>query len=191
MQKRNCFIMRPLFSLAILIALLSWLFVFAQIISSIPLLSSQKVIPAFQIIAPVKTSLRPEPIDAKMEWINENTVRIPISYIQDLETKKNIFNSLQSQPSDPSLNGDKEKIYTLFNQYDKKIQLLSFQQEKNYTDYYFYSPKLEHDAENDKKDFLQTMPRKKQDTSLQDFNMQVVITKKYLYLGIPSVQYDF
>ncbi len=190
-QKRNYFIMRPLFSLTILIALLSWLFVFAQVISSIPLLPSQKVIPAFQITAPVKTPLRSEPINTKIEWINENTVRIPISYIQNLKTKKNFFSSLQAQSSGSPLNKNKEEIYTFFNQYDKEIQLLSFQQEKNYADYYFYSPRLEHDTENSKKYLLQKILTKKPDTSLQDFNMQVVITKKYLYLGIPSVQYDF
>jgi hypothetical protein len=71
---------------------------------------------------------------------------------------------------------DKDALLAYLQNYDKQIQLISCHTEKNYTDCYFFSPKIKQNG---------------QDAILGSFNLQAAITQKYVYFGIPLISYDF
>lgn len=71
---------------------------------------------------------------------------------------------------------DKNTVCSLLKTYDSDIRLVSCHKEKNYTDLYFYSPAIQ---------------KEKTGNSSRNFNVQAVITKKYIYFGSPFIQYDF
>lgn len=94
-------------------------------------------------------------------FLNTNTVRIPISYFCDNDT------------DDLS---DKQTIINYLKKYDQQIRLISCHKEKNYTDFYFYSPNIH---------------QTNSSPLTEDFNLQAAVTQKYVYFGTPLIQYDF
>lgn len=67
-------------------------------------------------------------------------------------------------------------IYAYLRQYDSAIEMISCHHEKNYTDLYFYSPKIQ-----------KKTPQKKQ----RNFNLQVAITHNKVYFGSPFIKDTF
>lgn len=159
MKKQIFFRKRPIFFLTLCLAFLFWLFFLTQVITAQFAAPAQKAIPAFlntdnACPADLKS------LSKKAEILNENTARISLSDVSDGQDNNRL----------------KEHLLLLLQQYDGQIRLISAHKEKNYADYYFYSPKIS-----------QNNPT----ASTKGFNLHAAITHNYVYFGIPLIQYDF
>jgi len=159
MQKHLFFRKRPILFFTLCLTFLFWLFFLTHTVTKQFALLSQKSIPAFlntDCICPADL----KSLSQKAELLNKTTIRIPLSYIPNVQEH----------------NRSEKQLLSLLQQYDSQICLISVQNEKNYADYYFYSPKINRDSR----------------TALtENFNLQAAITHNYVYFGIPMIQYDF
>ncbi len=151
---------RPIFLLTLCLTLLFWLFLLAHTVITQFTPLTQKTIPAFLNTESIQTSTL-ESLSSEAEILNKTTARIPLSTLPGCQPK--------------NLPGA-DSLLSLLNQYDRKLQLVSCHREKNYADFYFYSPKIRQYC---------------QPASFGNFNLQTAVTDKYVYLGIPLIQYDF
>ncbi len=151
---------RPIFFLTLCLTFLFWLFLLAHTVITQFTSLSQKTIPAFLNTETIQQTTL-ESLFSEAEILNKTTARIPLSAVPGCQPKR-----LPGQNS----------ILSLLNQYDGKLQLISCHREKNYTDFYFYSPKVNQYC---------------QPASFGNFNLQTAVTDKYVYFGIPLIQYDF
>lgn len=93
--------------------------------------------------------------------LNQTTSRISISSLSCKE-QKDSFKA--------------NDVTALLKEFDRHTILISHHKEKTYTDFYFYSPRL---------------AEMQGSSSDRNFNLQAAVTKKYVYLGIPLISYDF
>ncbi len=159
MQKYLFIRKRPILFFTLCLALLFWLFFLTHTVTKQFTMLSNKSIPAFlntDCICPADL----ESLSQKAELLNQTTARIPLSCF----------------PDEQEHNWSEKQLLSLLQQYDSQICLISAQKEKNYTDYYFYSPKISQDS---------------QTALTENFNLQAAITHNYVYFGIPLIQYDF
>ena len=149
---------RLIIFLTLCLASIFWLFFLTQLLTVQFTTPSQKAIPAFlntDNLCPADL----KSLSKKAEFLNETTARISRSYVS----------------GEPDNNWSEKQLLTLLQQYDRQIRLISYHKDKNYTDYYFYSPKI-----------TQNNP-----ALTQNFNLQTAVTQNYVYFGIPLIQYDF
>lgn len=104
----------PIIYITLCLAMLCWLFLFAQIITEHIIFPPQQAIPAFQ------------PVSSNTE--DTSMLSCTVSAFSDIY-----------QNTSPN----EQSIYSFLKQYDSDIRLISCHQEKNYTDLYFYSPLLQ------------------------------------------------
>lgn len=159
MKKQTLFRKRPIFFLTLCLTFVFWLFFLTKIIIEQLTVPEPKVIPAFlntDSICPADL----KSFSNKAELLNNTTARISLSCI----------------PGGQENNWSAKQLLSFMQQYDKQIRLISSHKEKNYTDYYFYSPKISQNS--------QTAPT-------TNFNLQTAVSHNYVYFGIPMIQYDF
>lgn len=166
MKKRLFTNNRPLFFITLCLTFIFWLFLLMHIVSTQFFTPSQKAIPAFLNTSNnqsyyLNTAYTLDKSNSELTLLNETTVRLPVSYFCDKNT-----NQLS----------DKQMMLTFLKKHDKQIRLISCHEEKNYTDLYFFSPKISHSISS---------------PLTGNFNLQIAVTQKYVYLGLPLIQYDF
>lgn len=110
---------QPIFYITLCIALICWLFLFGQILTSYVFTASSKAIPAFLSVT-----------DTHENTSTPSMYSCPVSALG-------------------SDTPDSDTIYQFLKQYDRDIRLISCHKEKNYTDIYFYSPILQQNAVSD------------------------------------------
>lgn len=161
--RRHPFSHSILFYITICLALICWIFVLTQFISS-STITSQDAIPAYKTQSDIFSKNNPQSTKKSLSGSNGSSA---ISFsISDFfqKTLPNTANSYQQQ------------LFTYLKERDNTIQCISWHEEKNYTDYYFYSPVLAAR--------MKTRP-------CQNFNLQVAITKNTIYFGTPFIQTSF
>lgn len=157
---------RPLFFITLCLTFIFWLFLLMHIVSTQFFAPSQKAIPAFLNTGNNQSSYLNAAYtlnksSSELTLLNTTTVRLPVSYFCDNNTNKL---------------SDTQLILTFLKKQDNQIRLISCHEEKNYTDLYFFSPKISHSISS---------------PLTGNFNLQVAVTQKYVYFGLPLIQYDF
>lgn len=154
------------FTSVVCLAFFFWMCFFIQTIHTGSLCGSSNVIPAFlntdsQTASYDITSFLSLKDTEKLCRLNRNTIRIPIFSLTCREQKDSF---------------ETNAVTAFLKKFDKNIILVSSHKEKNYGDFYFYSPKLS---------------KTHTFSSNIGFNLQAAVTQKYVYLGIPVISYDF
>lgn len=149
--------------LSISFALICWILVLTQFISQ-NTITSQDAIPAY------KTQY-----DTSSKILSSADINSFVTFPQNTTlsfTNTNFFN----ENTTSKVNTQAQQLLNYLKKGDKDICCVFSHKEKNYTDYYFFSPALAACI--------------KARTN-QNFNLQIAVTKNTVYLGIPFIRTSF